>query len=280
MHALYRFLLPSCFLILLGSCTVQDHLNPEESNPCRVSYMLNQLDTYLIPPGETVTLGQQVTGISGSYFIVADILELNGQLYAVSGKSEVARTGGEESNAAFEYDSQGRLSKAVIRYRRPTATITTVYEYLSPTELQITQTDDYGTYPVPPSSTKIVPLNSLGLVIDPNVTYDAEGYVTRRGSTNYNIVNGNDIGTDAERYEYDLTKPNPIPNPFFFNGKKDKNLRTDIISLDTSTKTEFDLKYIYDDQGNLKYDILMFNYPDTDPRMRVHINKYEWSCPQ
>jgi hypothetical protein len=279
MQIFSRYFLPACFILIFGSCSVQDHLAPETPQ-CRVSFVLNRLDTYLIPPGETVTIGQEVIGISGSYFKVSEILDLNGQLYAISGKDPLYRTGPEESNSSYEYDSQGRVSKAIYRSRRPTATITKEYEYVSPTELKITETPDYGHFPVPPSYTTSYALNSLGLVIDPTVTFDAEGYVIRQGSTTYTISNGNNIGTSTERFDFDITKPNPIPNPLPFYGKANKNMRTDIVALNSEIKVEYEIKYIFDDQGNLKYDILLINYPDEETPVRVHINGYEWTCPK
>jgi hypothetical protein len=279
MRTVFRYFLPVCFVVLFGSCSIQDHLVPEESNQCRVILKLFQLDKYLIQPNETVTIGQEVLG-EGGYFTVNEILKFRGNSYAIGWKTADSRVGAAESSSSYEYDSEGRLKKSVDQIKRPTATITKVYDYVSPTELKITETQDYGHFPVPPSNTTSYTLDGQGLVIDPNVTYNSDGYVIQRGSISYNIVNGNDLGTATERYDYDITKLNPIPNPFPFYGKNDKNLRTGIVSLDTSIKVEYELVYIYDTDGRLKYDVLLIDYPDEDPRLRVHLNGYEWSCPK
>ncbi|RAK00516.1 YD repeat-containing protein [Larkinella arboricola] len=283
MQTLIRYFLPACFILLFGSCTVQDHLPPSESSPCRISLRLSSLNYHAIQPGETVTLGAQVEGWNFTPFIVRDIQEINGISYAIGWKDETYRIGAEESNTSYEYDAQGRVIKTVNRLKRPTADITNEYTYTSPTRIDLKYTPNYFHYPVPPSYNDSYTLNSQGMVIDRNVTYDAEGYVIRRGPSRYTIENGNlvraDEGGNITLYEYDLTRPNPVPDPVTFFGKSDRNLRTDMHVIIPGVQMEFDLYYIYDNARRLKYQIQRYSYAD-DPRIRLQINGYEWTCPQ
>lgn len=283
MHTLLRSFLPACLIFLIGSCAVQDHFPPQETNPCRIRLRLSDLNYRSLQPGETVTVGQQVTGWNEGLFFVRDIQQINGVSYAIGWKDETYRIGAEESNTSYEYDAQGRVIKTVNRLKRPTANFTYEYIYTSPTQIDVKDTPDYFHYPVPLSYHKTYSLNSQGMVIDSNVTYDAEGYVVRRGPYTYTIENGNlvraDEGGNITTYEYDLTKPNPVPDPVTFFGKSDRNLRTDMHAIIPGVQMEFDLKYIYDSAGRLKYQIRMHKYTD-DPRIRLLINGYEWECPQ
>lgn len=280
MPTVLRYCFPLCFVLLFGSCSIQDHLAPAPSNQCRITLRLDDLDTYLIGPNETITIGQRVTGLQTDFF-VRDILDIDDRKYAIGWKDDVLRVGAEQSNTSYEYDSEGRIKKTVTRIKRPTADLTREYTYTSPTQLDVKRTDDYFHYPVPPSDQATYTLNTQGMVVDPNVTFDAEGYSTRIGPNYYAISNGNVVraeeGSNVTIYDYDITKPNPVPDPVPFFRKSDRNLR--IGMREENNPAKFTLKYINGPDGQVKYQIRLIEIPD-DPRIRILVNGFEWSCPK
>ncbi|WP_128544813.1 hypothetical protein [Larkinella soli] len=278
MRFLYRCLLPLGFIVFFGSCSVQDHVNPNEPASCRMSLRLSALASLLLPPGQTVAVGEQALSDVSGYFEVREIIQVDGRSYAVGWKSDVYRIGAEDSNTSYEYDAQGRVKKTVQHLKRPSWDITTEYEYF-PTEVKLTVTDDRHIYPVPPVYTKILPLNAQGYVIDTNVTYNAEGYVIRRGPITYEIENGNVVKGEGLRYEYDLSRPNPVPDPITIYGRPNRNLRTRAYPDPANPPAEYGHHYIYYPNGRLKYEIFTSKYPDQE-RVGIQINGYEWACTQ
>ncbi|WP_138991196.1 hypothetical protein [Larkinella sp. C7] len=276
-----RFILPLWFVLLLGACSVQDHVIPS-SDSCQVTEFLDGLDYYKLAPGETVTIGQVVTGRLYTWPVLG-IIKIGDDSYAV---------GGPDAITTYEYDSQGRVKRTVNQTPRAFSGATFYNEYsYEPGKIIVTTIQDLPVRPKPDTLVRTLQLTSDGLVIDPKVTYE-NGFVVERRydaySQTYTVSNGNVIkfvegpyyaGSSYLVYDYkfDITKANPIPAIYPFNGKSDANLLTEYQSKDQNGDTaDVKVHYLHEAEGRV-YKVDYVKRPQ-QPDLLL-IDRYTLNCP-
>ncbi|GAB3269989.1 hypothetical protein GCM10027347_40380 [Larkinella harenae] len=266
-------MLPLCFAFLLVSCAVQDHQNPQPVS-CRVTEIKSNLDYYKLKPGETVSIGQVVIGRETGYPVI-DIIKIGDDFYAV---------GGPEVSTTYAYNSEGKVQKSTTTGRALSNSIL-ISEYAYGTN-QLTQIDKQKLRAVPDTSvtSRVYNLNSDGLIILDNTTYQ-NGYIVEERysgyTTNYTLNNGNVIKREQSNsstpvvYEFDWSKPNPIPNLLPFRGKL--NINQLIKTYYENGQVYEDHQYIYDANGKIKFSIGILKRPQEPDRYTI--NHYTFDCP-
>ncbi|GAB3900053.1 hypothetical protein GCM10028803_22250 [Larkinella knui] len=234
-------LFPVGLIVLLDACTLEDH-QPSQQNPnCQVLTM-------------TVTNKSSF----GPRLNKDELFEVDGQQVMI----------GKTNSYRYTFDEQGRLSESLfITYTGSTAYVRETLDYETD---KITQKIyEFGSSV--PSLETIIPLNAQGLLNEPGLVYNAEGYLVEdnRGlnPTKYTIDgNGNLILVEnflspggvlnySQAYEYDLSKPN-TPNPAPYRGKTSRNLPTKFVfktyesNGDVKTATTSENNYLYDYAGH------------------------------
>ncbi|GAB3314591.1 hypothetical protein GCM10027299_02890 [Larkinella ripae] len=260
---------------------MQDHLEPQPGS-CQVTEFLDGLDYYKLAPGEAVTVGQVVTGRLYTWPVLG-IIKVGNDSYAV---------GGPDAITTYEYDSQGRVKKTVNRTPRAFSGATFYNEYRYETgEIIVTNIQDLPVRPKPDTLVRTLQLTGDGLVTDPKVTY-ANGFVVERRFDNYiqnyTVSNGNVVkfvegpyyaGSSYRVYDYkfDITKPNPIPAIYPFNGKSDANLLTAYQSQDQNGETaDVQVYFLYEANG-LVYKVDYVKRPQQADLLLI--KRYTLNCP-
>ncbi|RRB06331.1 hypothetical protein [Larkinella rosea] len=287
MQTILRYLAIVTLIAVIDSCAVRDHLVPE-TNSCQTTEFMGLLDYYLIPPGETVQIGQTVTSHQFATIPVIDILKVGDLSFAV---------GYPNYFITYEYDSEGRVKKKAYGgplYSKERSTSEYTYEPGKVTETYTV----YNFRPEPYVETRIHMLNSDGVEEKDNLTFvngfiteeRYSGYTIRNTVQNGNIVKKEYTSTDPQgqvglaTYEFDLSKPNPIPaffpifaapSPFKLN----QNMLTRVID-DSDTRDNVDpyiieYQYIKTDLG--VYEVQIVHKPNDD-RITYNINGYKQSC--
>ncbi|MFC5407868.1 hypothetical protein ACFPMF_01010 [Larkinella bovis] len=277
-----RSLLGFGFVLLFGSCSLKDHIVPQSSS-CEVREINYELDYYKIPNGQTVNIGDIVTGLFTT-FPVMDIITINGSNYAV---------GGPEYSTHYTYGPDGRVKRSHTSGRSLSNGIF-IHEYsYAPNKVTDVYKQWMKTFPDTLVTTQVYNLNSDGVAIRDNITY-TNGYVTEERfesyTHTYTLQNGNTIkrvwtakpggGFDGlpprtTDYEFDVTAPNPIPTLFPYLGKPNQNKM--IKEYDRDGNARLDYQYIFDAEGHLNYVIRILirsNEPD-----RYLITGYKQDCP-
>ncbi|MFD1145498.1 hypothetical protein ACFQ4C_30510 [Larkinella insperata] len=233
-------LLSAGLLIVLDSCTLQDHLDPQEKQ---------------------CTLIQEVVR-NPNYNADPITVEFEGRTI----------TAGIRSVRQYEYDEQGRLVHSTEKTASGARIYESRYEYYPTYILSYSQS---GLDPVSRDSLGLDQSGKPVLTYNTKRIYDSDGYLIEEpllaGSyIKYTVVNGNTVkeqhfeangeSTFYVEYEFNLTKRNiPRPNtPYWQDGKSNKNLlvRKTNYSYYPPTgqwvQTVFNHSYAFDENGQVK----------------------------
>ncbi|WP_421829624.1 hypothetical protein [Larkinella sp.] len=261
-------LLLICSLVILESCSVQDHLQPA-ANPyenCLLSEV-RDVEIRKILPNEDIKIGDNF--FKYGYSKVIDIVEIDGSQYALSSSGE--------DYYEYKYDAQNRLIEQTHSNQFVRGKEMYTYEY-TPGKLKIKFVHEGW-----PSETREFThtLNEYGFITNKDVIYDSEGYVIKdMYGFNKTISNGNTVksesGSSISTAEFDLTKLN-IPNPTPFNGKADRNLITKTTSVYGYSIPNSIGEYVYkfDNEGKVTRRIRkIYNQDNT----YINIREYKYDC--
>lgn len=287
MHTILRCFFLAGLIVIADSCAIRDHLVPETGR-CQTTEFLGDLEYYVIPPGETVNIGQTLLSGLGNTLLVTEIFKAGDMSFAV---------GSQAYTITYEYDSEGRIKKTVTSgrlYRNERIVSELSYSGNTVTEIRST----YNFRPEPYVETKIHMLNADGIEEKPNMTYENglikeeryENYTIKNTIENGNIVKSENIPVDnpdakgLKINEFDLSQLNPLPvfYPIFAAPsavKSNRNLLLKITDdnqvLDNVGPYVIEYSYVKNDWGF--YEIRKVIRPNEE-RISYSINGYKQSC--
>ncbi|GAB3258131.1 hypothetical protein GCM10027347_21230 [Larkinella harenae] len=255
--------------MILGACSVQDHLAPVPlSNPyenCLLS-QVREVEKRKLLPGEDVKIGDNF--LSSEYVKVSDIVEIDGERYALASSNE--------NSYWYNYDAKKRLveqtqSKPLVRGLEKNT-----YNY-TPGQLSVKFVHEGW-----PSETReyTYTLDQHGFIPKTGVVYDSEGYVVENEyGQKITISGGNAVKSEGTgsvaTSDFDVTKMN-IPNPTPFISKTDRNLlmKTVIVNNNGNTVGLTEYRYTFDGQGKVTRRIRISRFE----RTFIDITEYVYSC--
>ncbi|GAB3917173.1 hypothetical protein GCM10028804_04830 [Larkinella terrae] len=227
------------------------------------------MDLTPLEAGSNLTVGDDFPNGNGTAKIV-DIINIDGQNYAISSSGENIDT--------YQYDSNKKIITHTHSNRFIRGAETYSYEY-APNKL--TEKFVHEGWPSE-TRTYSYDLNEYGLIPKMGVTYNDEGYTINDHGSKITILNGNAIKSEylsaTSFAEFDLTKSN-IPNPLPFFGKTDHNL----IQKNTIDyggyypyKLIVEYRYQFDNEGKVTRLITISRY--YDGHKNIAARSYKYGC--
>ncbi|WP_138989447.1 hypothetical protein [Larkinella sp. C7] len=264
-------------LIILESCSVQDHLQPA-ANPYKNCLLKEVFDVDFtkIDADSKLKIGDPLYSWDPDFSKVVDVIVIDGQKYALGSTTNVYHR--------YKYDSKKRLVEHFYGLRGAKGADVWSFDYSFPNKL--TQKYDHLGFP-DQTRTITYDLDENGIIMgEPYIYTEYDWFVHRKNnnsSTGIIISDGNLVKIESEGgvfgkftidHEYFLTKAN-FPNPFPFFGEVDRNLRQRTTGNYEGYKYITEYRYMFDKEGKVVRKIAI---KSADDYKNILITGYEYEC--